>query len=121
MDNGRNRNNYDIHSAELHMEFDSPDIDITSNINTKEKENIQKNMKIDTTIWESKTRMKARIKNLATMVASISAVNLFYTLAQKSWIIAGINLLFFASVLPIFMSLTKHEKEPPKQNDTQPN
>lgn len=71
-------------------------------------------MKIDTSIWENKERMQSRIKNLGTMILSLSAMNMLALVATKQWIVAGINALFFITTLPIFMSWAKYEKEPPK-------
>jgi len=74
-------------------------------------------MKIDTSLFNNKERMRIRLLNLATMVMSLSAVNGFYTLSQKAWIFFGINTLFFITTIPVFIAKAKWEKEPPKHNE----
>ena len=73
-------------------------------------------MKIDTSLWESEDRMRIRIKNLGSMVLSITAVNGFITYGTN-WFIFGINCLFFITTVPLFMSYSKWQKEPPKYED----
>lgn len=74
-------------------------------------------MKVDTSLWENKERLQIRIRNIATMVMSLSAVNGFYMLSQKIWILLGINCLFFITTIPLFISWSKYQKEPPKQDE----
>jgi len=74
-------------------------------------------MNIDINLWENKSRMRLRIKNLGTMVMSISAVNIFYKIINKNWILTSINGLFLISVIPLFISYTKWEKIPPKEEE----
>lgn len=70
-------------------------------------------VKIDTTMWNNELRMRERIINLATMIASLSAMNMLYSASKSNWLIFGINCLFFIATLPIFMSHTKWQKEVP--------
>lgn len=72
-------------------------------------------VKIDSTLWNNPRRMRERIRNLGTSVMSLSAVNGFYTLGQKNWIMFGINCLFFLTMLPLFISYSKWSKEPPQE------
>lgn len=72
-------------------------------------------MKIDTSLWNNPERMRIRIKNFGTSIMSLSAVNGFVSLSNQDWIIFGINCLFFITTLPLFISYSKWEKEPPKE------
>lgn len=73
-------------------------------------------MKIDITMWDDKRRMRERIRNLATMIMSITAVNIFTLASYEAWFILGINVLFFLTEIPLFMSWAKYSKEPPKED-----
>lgn len=72
-------------------------------------------MKIDISLWDFPSRMRERIKNLATMVMSISAVNGFALIIYKNWILVAINFIFLLATLPVFISYSKWQKEPPKE------
>lgn len=72
-------------------------------------------MNIDISLWTNMKRLRERVRNLATMVLSITAMNVFYTISQKAWLFMSINLLFFLSTLPVFMSWSKFQKEPPQE------
>lgn len=72
-------------------------------------------MKIDTSVWNNKERMQKRIRDLGKIILSITAVNIFTLISYKSWVVMGINILFFITTIPIFLSWAKYEKEPPYQ------
>ena len=75
-------------------------------------------MKIDKSVWNKPDRLRKRIMDLAKIILSITAVNAFYTLSQKNWIIFGINVLFFITTIPVFLSKAKWDKKPPQiQNE----
>lgn len=76
-------------------------------------------MKIDTRIWNEPSRMRERIRNLATIVLTLSAMNSFILIPTRNWITIGINCLFFILTLPVFISYTKWQKEPPKEVENQ--
>ena len=71
-------------------------------------------VKLDISLWMSIDRLRERVRNIATMVLSLSAVNGFYMVSQKSWILLGINVLFFLTTIPLFMSYSKWRKLPPQ-------
>ena len=73
-------------------------------------------MRINIDLWDSKDRMRERIRNIATMVLSLSAVNGFTTFGEN-WLVFGINCLFFITTLPIFISYSKWRMKPPKENE----
>lgn len=68
---------------------------------------------IDMSLWNNPRRMRERIRNLGTSVMSLSAVNGFYMVIQKNWLLLGINCLFFLTMLPLFISYSKFQKEVP--------
>jgi hypothetical protein len=51
------------------------------------------------------------------MVLSLSFVNGFYASAQGNWLITGINALFFVTTISVFISYSKWQKEPPKEEE----
>lgn len=71
-------------------------------------------MKVDVSVWENKNRLVLRIYNLGTMIMSLSATNGLYMVYNKQWIMLGINLLFFLTIIPLFISYSKWKKMPPK-------
>lgn len=73
--------------------------------------------KIDISLWTNIRRLRERVKNVATMVMSITAVNGFYMVTEKNWILLGINCIFFLTMIPLFMSYSRFQKEPPKEGE----
>lgn len=71
-------------------------------------------MKIDISLWDNTQRLRERVKNVATTVMSITAVNGFYMYYNSEWILLAINSLFFIAMIPVFMSYSKWRKLPPK-------
>lgn len=72
-------------------------------------------VKLDTSIWNNKERMRIRMKNLATMVLTLAIINLYIAIANESWIIVAIDILYAVTTLPLFLSYGKWQKEPPVQ------
>lgn len=73
-------------------------------------------MKIDITLWDSPERMRKTIKDLAKIILSLTAMNIFTLIYYKSWIVMGINILFFITTIPVIISKRTHEKQPPKHD-----
>lgn len=71
-------------------------------------------VKIDTRIWDNKERMQERIRNMASLILSLCAMNSYVCISSRNWWILGINGLFFLLTLPVFISWVKYNKDPPR-------
>lgn len=69
-------------------------------------------MKFNQSSWNNIIRLRISLSNYAKMVASITAVNGFYALSQKNWIILGINIIFFITAMTTIFSKIKFDKLP---------
>lgn len=74
-------------------------------------------MRIDTTIWNNKKRLRDRITSYAKLTLSISAVNMYATWTTGNYFIFGINALTFLTSIPPIISRIKWEKQPPKDDN----
>jgi len=74
-------------------------------------------VKTDVSLWDNPKRMRELIKNLATMLLSIVALNGFYLFIDKHYIVLAINILYGIIIIPLFISKTKWEKKPPIQEE----
>lgn len=74
-------------------------------------------MKIDTSVWNNGRNLRKRVHNLATMVLTLAVLNSYTLIANRSWILLGINALYALITVPIFLSWSKWQKQPPKEVD----
>ena len=72
-------------------------------------------MKIDIGLWYNIERLRERVRNFGSIILSICAMNGFYAYTQKGWLVLGLNVFFFITTLPLFLSYGKFQKEPPRQ------
>lgn len=71
--------------------------------------------KIDTSLWNNGRNLRARVKNLATMVWTLAVINSYVIIANKSWVVLGINILYVLTTIPVFLSWAKFQKLPPTE------
>lgn len=68
-------------------------------------------IKLKTDIWKDTDRMKRKLEIIAFIGFFVTGINAWITLAYKSWIVFGLNILCMVVLLMIILSKRQYEKE----------
>jgi len=71
--------------------------------------------KIDVSIWNNGRNLRKRVKNLATMILTLAVINSYSLIANRNWIMLGLNAFYALTTIPIFLSWAKWQKQPPQE------